>query len=140
RHRCDTRRHARCVRPCTEEYVQLNRLKKGVGAFVVAGALGGGLLAPSTASADGGGRDGLLGLGQVIDQAQSVGSQSNEGSVQQAQGNGNLNISPAIAILGGEASTENAQGNHNDAEASIVQGNLVGQSQDTEQDAEVRSS
>ena len=47
---------------------------------------------------------------------QTVGEQKNDADVTQAQGNGNLNIAPAVAIFG-DAGTWNAQGNGNEATA-----------------------
>ena len=69
---------------------------------------------------------------------QSVGEQSNDASVTQSQGNGNLNISPAIAI-GGDASTHNEQGNGNTAVAFVDQANSTDQSQDVAQKQSVTS-
>jgi hypothetical protein len=63
---------------------------------------------------------------------QSVGEQSNDAGVTQEQGNGNINISPAIAI-GGDASTHNEQGNGNTAVASVDQASTAEQSQDVAQ-------
>jgi hypothetical protein len=79
---------------------------------------------------------------------QSVGEQRNEASVTQKQGNGNLNVSPAIGLgggkkhescyskcgsswkpLGGNAETTNYQGNGNEANANVGQSNSVDQSQ-----------
>jgi hypothetical protein len=79
---------------------------------------------------------------------QTVDKQKNEAEVNQYQGNGNLNISPAIAIGGhesscssrcggdrkhGGASTFNAQGNGNVAKAGVDQSNVVTQSQSASQ-------
>src|SRR5918996_470444 len=63
---------------------------------------------------------------------QDVGEQTNDADVTQAQGNGNLNLSPAIAI-GGDAETNNEQGNDNVAKSDIDQENDVDQSQDATQ-------
>jgi hypothetical protein len=63
---------------------------------------------------------------------QSVGEQQNDADVTQEQGNGNINISPAIAI-GGDASTHNEQGNNNTAAAFVDQANSADQSQDVSQ-------
>jgi hypothetical protein len=63
---------------------------------------------------------------------QTVGEQSNDADVTQAQGNGNLNISPAIAVFG-DAETWNAQGNDSTATANLDQSNSVGQSQSSTQ-------
>jgi hypothetical protein len=63
---------------------------------------------------------------------QTVGEQKNTAEVTQAQGNGNVNIAPAIAIFG-DASTKNAQGNGNSAQADIDQSNTANQSQGSTQ-------
>ncbi len=63
---------------------------------------------------------------------QTVDKQKNEAEVNQSQGNGNLNISPAIAIFG-DATTKNAQGNGNTADANVDQGNTATQSQSSSQ-------
>ena len=63
---------------------------------------------------------------------QSVDKQRNDADVTQAQGNGNLNIAPAVAIFG-NAGTWNAQGNGNEATANIDQSNSVEQSQTSTQ-------
>jgi hypothetical protein len=63
---------------------------------------------------------------------QTVGEQKNTADVEQKQGNGNINISPAIGILGG-AETTNSQGNGNYAESDVDQENEVEQSQDSTQ-------
>jgi hypothetical protein len=67
---------------------------------------------------------------------QDVGEQKNDADVTQAQGNGNLNLSPAIAI-GGDAETTNEQGNDNVAKSDIDQENDVDQSQDATQKQEL---
>lgn len=59
---------------------------------------------------------------------QSVGEQKNDADVTQTQGSFNVNVSPAIAILG-DASTKNAQGNDNTAVAGVGQSNEASQSQ-----------
>jgi len=59
---------------------------------------------------------------------QTVGEQKNDADVTQAQGNGNLNVSPAIALFG-DAETTNHQGNGNTAIAVVDQSNSVDQSQ-----------
>jgi hypothetical protein len=69
---------------------------------------------------------------------QSVGEQKNDAGVTQEQGNGNVNISPAIAI-GGDASTHNEQGNGNTAIAFVDQANSADQSQDVAQKQSVTS-
>ena len=65
---------------------------------------------------------------QQLVQQQHVEEQKNKAETRQEQGNGNLNISPAIALLGG-ARTRNEQGNENEARSSTEQGNQVGQGQ-----------
>jgi hypothetical protein len=69
---------------------------------------------------------------------QSVGEQTNDAGVTQEQGNGNINISPAIAI-GGDASTQNAQGNGNKAVAFVDQASSADQSQHVGQTQSVTS-
>ena len=69
---------------------------------------------------------------------QSVGEQSHDASITQSQGNGNLNISPAIAI-GGDASTHNEQGNANTAVAFVDRANSADQSQGVAQTQSVAS-
>src|SRR4029079_4592294 len=59
---------------------------------------------------------------------QSFGEQKNDADVTQTQGSFNVNVSPAIAILG-DASTKNAQGNDNTAVAGVGQSNEASQSQ-----------
>ena len=54
------------------------------------------------------------------------------------QGNGNLNIAPAIGLFG-DAETTNCQGNGNTATADIDQSNSVDQSQSSESEPVVRS-
>ena len=63
---------------------------------------------------------------------QSVGEQKNDADVTQAQGNGNVNISPAIAVFG-DAETTNSQGNDNVAKSDVDQENDVDQTQSSEQ-------
>jgi hypothetical protein len=63
---------------------------------------------------------------------QKVEEQENEADVEQKQGNGNVAISPAIAIFG-DAETTNKQGNGNYASSDIDQENEVEQSQDSYQ-------
>ena len=79
----------------------------------------------------------LLGQTQVGSQSvsygdQTVGEQKNDADVEQSQGNGNINVSPAISI-GGDASTWNAQGNGNNADATVIQANEATQSQRSSQ-------
>jgi epidermal growth factor receptor substrate 15 len=63
---------------------------------------------------------------------QSIGKQRNDADVRQEQGNGNVNISPAISVWG-DASTWNAQGNGNKAVAKVDQSNEATQSQSASQ-------
>ena len=70
---------------------------------------------------------------------QSVGEQKNDADVNQAQGNGNVNVSPAIAIFG-DATTWNAQGNGNTALADVDQSNTATQSQDSRQNQDLEQS
>jgi len=63
---------------------------------------------------------------------QSVDEQRNDADVNQYQGNGNVNVAPAIAIFG-DAETRNYQGNHNTAEANVTQSNDANQSQSSTQ-------
>ncbi|MGH3128910.1 MAG: hypothetical protein ACRDPX_13400 [Gaiellaceae bacterium] len=83
----------------------------------------------------------LLPLPGLVDQSatqetsfgdQTVGEQKNEASVTQAQGNGNLNIAPAIAIFG-DAETTNKQGNDNTATTTVGQSNTADQEQSSVQ-------
>src|SRR5262245_969750 len=67
---------------------------------------------------------------------QSVGEQKNDADVNQAQGNGNVNVSPAVAIFG-DASTKNAQGNGNTALADVDQSNSATQTQDSRQNQDL---
>jgi hypothetical protein len=91
------------------------------------------LLGTATASANVGLPDpGQSGTQVISFGDQSVGEQKNDADVTQAQGNGNLNVSPAIAI-GGDAETKNEQGNGNVAKSDIDQENDVDQSQDSYQ-------
>ena len=66
-------------------------------------------------------------------------NQSNNADVTQKQGNGNINIAPAISLFGGDASTHNAQGNGNDGNANVGQGNTADQSQTARQTSLVSS-
>ncbi len=68
---------------------------------------------------------------------QTVGEQKNDADVNQAQGNGNINISPAISI-GGDAETRNSQGNGNVAVADVDQSNRANQSQSASQSQNLR--
>jgi hypothetical protein len=63
---------------------------------------------------------------------QTVGEQKNDADVTQKQGNGNVNIAPAIAVFG-DAETKNAQGNGNTATADVNQSNSVEQTQSSYQ-------
>ena len=67
---------------------------------------------------------------------QSVEEQRNDADVTQAQGNGNVNVSPAIAVFG-DAETTNEQGNDNVAKSDIDQENDVDQSQSSTQKQEL---
>jgi hypothetical protein len=70
---------------------------------------------------------------------QTVGEQRNDADVTQKQGNGNLNIAPAVAIFG-DAETTNKQGNDNTATANGDQSNSVDQSQSSEQKQSLQQS
>jgi hypothetical protein len=63
---------------------------------------------------------------------QYVGKQKNDADVRQWQGNGNVNVSPAIALFG-DAETKNEQGNDNVAGATVTQSNDASQSQSSTQ-------
>ena len=63
---------------------------------------------------------------------QKVGKQKNDADVDQYQGNGNVNIAPAISVFG-DASTRNSQGNGNVAVAKVDQSNTASQSQSASQ-------
>ena len=63
---------------------------------------------------------------------QTVGEQKNDADVEQKQGNGNIAISPAIAILG-NAETRNYQGNGNVAKSDVDQNNEIEQEQESTQ-------
>jgi len=63
---------------------------------------------------------------------QSVGEQKNDADVSQYQGNGNINVAPAIAVFG-DAETTNEQGNGNTAIGVVDQSNSVDQSQSSVQ-------
>ncbi|MQA00949.1 MAG: hypothetical protein GEU80_16810, partial [Dehalococcoidia bacterium] len=105
-------------------------------AAVLGGILAASALFPSVASADGG-----AGCGdpqQEAAQEQSVDQQANQADVTQKQGNGNVNVSPAISLLGGDARTYNAQGNANEADAKVEQSNEVDQAQIALQEQRVK--
>jgi hypothetical protein len=92
------------------------------------------LAGTATASAN----SGLPVLGQSATQQsilgdQGVGTQENDADVTQEQGNGNVNIAPAISVFG-DAETKNEQGNGNYAESDIEQKNDVDQSQSSSQE------
>jgi hypothetical protein len=70
---------------------------------------------------------------------QTVGEQRNDADVTQAQGNGNVNVSPALAIFG-DAATSNEQGSGNRADASVEQSNTATQSQAAEQSQSLEQS
>jgi hypothetical protein len=98
--------------------------------YVCTVAIGFVLALVSTGTATAGG---LPLLGQTGTQStsfgdQSVGEQKNDADVNQYQGNGNVNIAPAIAVFG-DAETTNYQGNGNAAVAWVDQSNSVDQSQ-----------
>ena len=63
---------------------------------------------------------------------QTVGEQKNDADVTQEQGSNNLNLAPAIGILG-DAETKNAQGNGNTATADVDQSNSAEQTQSADQ-------
>ena len=63
---------------------------------------------------------------------QSVDKQRNDADVNQWQGNGNVNVAPAIAVFG-DAETRNYQGNQNTADADVTQSNDASQSQSSAQ-------
>ena len=69
---------------------------------------------------------------------QSVDKQVNEADVSQAQGNGNVNIAPAVAIFG-DADTSSSQGNDNVARTDVEQSNHASQTQTSNQQQEVSS-
>src|SRR5919106_3533093 len=95
------------------------------------------LVSAATASANLGLPDPGQSATQVVSFGeQDVGEQTNDADVTQAQGNGNLNLSPAIAI-GGDATTTNEQGNDNYASSDVDQENDVDQSQDSTQKQEL---
>jgi hypothetical protein len=58
--------------------------------------------------------------------------QSNDADVTQKQGNGNVNVAPAIAVFG-DAETTTVQGSGNTATANVDQSNSADQSQSSEQ-------
>ena len=98
------------------------------------------LMSTATASADVGLPDpGQSGTQTTTLAEQTVGEQSNDAAVTQEQGNGNVNVSPAIAI-GGDAETTNEQGNDNYAEADVEQENDVEQTQSSEQNQSLEQS
>jgi hypothetical protein len=70
---------------------------------------------------------------------QSVGEQTNDADVTQKQGNGNLNIAPAIGLFG-DAETTTKQGNGNYAESDVDQKNDVDQSQESTQEQSLEQS
>jgi hypothetical protein len=63
---------------------------------------------------------------------QSIGKQRNDADVEQYQGNGNVNVSPAVSVFG-DATTWNAQGNGNKAIAKVAQSNQATQTQSARQ-------
>ena len=76
------------------------------------------------------------GQSQTGEQTASFGDQtaeqSNTASVDQWQGNGNLNLAPAVSIFG-DAETTAVQGSGNEANANVTQSNEASQSQDSTQ-------
>src|SRR5919106_728726 len=91
------------------------------------------LVSAATASANLGLPDPGQSATQVVSFGeQDVGEQTNDADVTQAQGNGNMNLSPAIAI-GGDATATNEQGDDNYASSDIDQENDVDQSQSSTQ-------
>jgi hypothetical protein len=69
---------------------------------------------------------------QTADFGDQTAQQSNTADVDQWQGNGNLNIAPAVAIFG-DAETKTVQGSGNEANANVTQSNEASQSQDSTQ-------
>jgi hypothetical protein len=69
---------------------------------------------------------------QTADFGDQTAQQSNSADVDQWQGNGNLNISPAVSIFG-DAETKTVQGSGNEANANVTQSNDASQSQDSTQ-------
>ena len=69
---------------------------------------------------------------QTADFGDQTAQQSNTADVDQWQGNGNLNISPAVSIFG-DAETKTVQGSGNEANANVTQSNTSSQSQDSTQ-------
>ena len=91
------------------------------------------LVSTGTATATGLPLPGQTGTQETTFGDQSVGEQKNDADVTQKQGNGNLNLAPALGILG-DAETTNAQGNGNTATADVDQSNSVEQSQSSHQE------
>ena len=91
------------------------------------------LVSTGTATATGLPLPGQTGTQETTFGDQSVGEQKNDADVTQKQGNGNLNLAPALGILG-DAETTNAQGNGNTATANVDQSNSVEQSQSSHQE------
>jgi hypothetical protein len=69
---------------------------------------------------------------QTADFGDQTAQQSNTADVDQWQGNGNLNIAPAVSIFG-DAETKTVQGSGNEATANVDQSNEASQSQDSTQ-------
>ena len=106
----------------------------------VAAGLGLALTSTATASADIGlPLPGQSGTQETNLGDQTVGEQRNDADVTQEQGNGNVAISPAIAVFG-DAETTNAQGNGNVADSDVDQENEVEQSQDSHQEQSLAES
>jgi hypothetical protein len=69
---------------------------------------------------------------QTADFGDQTAEQSNTADVDQWQGNGNLNIAPAVSVFG-DAETKTVQGSGNEANANVAQSNDASQSQDSTQ-------
>jgi hypothetical protein len=74
---------------------------------------------------------------QSVKGGDQTANQTNDAKVGQEQTNKNVNISPAISIFGGDASTSNYQTNHNSATADVDQDNDAAQSQHANQSSVV---
>jgi hypothetical protein len=95
-------------------------------ALAGAGTAAAGLEPPTTGDTQEGTQSTLFG-------DQTIGEQRNDADVTQAQGNGNINVAPAISVFG-DASTWNSQGSGNTAAAVVDQSNTASQSQSTGQE------
>src|SRR5688572_21195736 len=69
---------------------------------------------------------------QTADFGDQTAQQSNTADVDQWQGNGNLNVAPAVSVFG-DAETKTVQGSGNEANANVTQSNDASQSQDSTQ-------